>query len=163
ASDVARDAAGAIVTLGEGDAFERLPPVVAHLPASSKEQSVRVRLGGVLGTTGQLELACVEQAPAGRRFRLEFQLRDAGASTSPPRAPPPPASLAPPSISPSAQMRAQVAPSRLAEAVSIADKVFGKKGDASPREVKDVLRDLDKTLGDRLTWTMETCRQLADK
>jgi hypothetical protein len=159
ASDIARDAAGAIVTLGDGDEYERLPPVVAHLPATSKEQSVRVRLGGVLQTTGQLELACVEQAPAGRRFRLEFQLREGARQTSIA-----PMSLSPPSLAPaSTQMRASVTPSRLAEATNILDKVFGKKGDATPRETKDVLRDLEKALGDRLTWTMEACRHLADR
>ena len=164
ASDVARDAVGAIVTLDD-DAFERLPPVVTHLPAGSKEQSVRVRLGGELLTTGQLELACLEIAQAGqegRRFRLEFALRE-GAGARP--AAIAPASLAPPSHVPlgSTQARAPIAPSRLGEAEKIIDKVFGKKGDASPREVKDVLRDLEKTLGDRLTWTMETCRLLADR
>ncbi|MBX3199691.1 MAG: Hsp70 family protein [Labilithrix sp.] len=162
ASDVARDAVGSIVTLDD-DAFERLPPVVTHLPATSKEQSVRVRLGGELLTTGQLELACSEMTQgdkAGRRFRLEFALRDGarGGSAAP-------ASLAPPSLAPpgTAQIRAAVAPARLGEAEKILDKVFGKKGEATPREVKDVLRDLEKTLGDRLTWTMETCRLLADR
>lgn len=161
ASDVARDAVGAIVTLDD-DAFERLPPVVTHLPATSKEESVRVRLGGELLTTGQLELACSEIAQGdkvGRRFRLEFALREGARGGSAP-----PASLAPPSLAPPApQVRAPIAPSRLGEAEKILDKVFGKKGEATPREVKDVLRDLEKTLGDRLTWTMETCRLLADR
>jgi hypothetical protein len=171
ASDVARDEAGAIVPLvlgggagGEEDSFERLPPVVAHLPATSKEQSVRVRLGGELLTTGQLELACAEIVRGdtsddkvnARRFRLEFQLREGGRSSLPPAAPP---SLAPAST----QLRASITPARLLEAERILDKVFGKKGEASPRETKDVLRDLEKALGDRLTWTMETCRLLVDR
>jgi hypothetical protein len=80
----------------------------------------------------------------------------------------PPASLAPPpSLAPpgSTQMRASgsIAPSRMLEAEKILDKVFGKKGEATPRETKDVVRDLEKLLGDRLTWTMETCRLLADR
>jgi hypothetical protein len=160
ASDVARDAVGAIVTLDE-DAFDRLPPVVAHLPASSKEESVRVRLGGELLTTGQLELACMEIAQAGqegRRFRLEFALREGA------RAAAPPGSLAPPSLSPPVSTQVQrPTPPRIEEAERVVDKVFGKKGEASPRETKDVLRDLEKTLGDRLTWTMETCRVIADR
>lgn len=153
ASDVARDAAGAIVTLDD-DAFDRLPPIVAHLPATSEEESVRVRLGGELLTTGQLELACVEltEGEPGRRFRLEFALREgARAATSPP------ASLAP------TQARPPVAPSRLGDAEKVLDKVFGKKAEATPREIKDVLRDLEKALGERPTWTMETCRHLADR
>jgi molecular chaperone DnaK (HSP70) len=164
ASDVARDEVGTIITLDD-DAFERLPPVVTHLPATSKEQSVRVRLGGELLGTGQLELACAEIVQAGhvgRRFRLEFALREGTRSTSMP-----PASLAPPSLAPPASMlpgaRASIAPSRLGEAEKVVDRVFGKKGEATPRETKDVLRDLEKTLGDRLTWTMETCRFLADR
>jgi hypothetical protein len=154
-SDVARDAAGALVTLS--DDFDRLPPVVAHLPSTSKEQSVRVRLGGELLTTGQLELACLEQGGNGRRFRLEFQLREGARAASL-------APVAPPSLAPaSTQLRASVSPTRLGEAALITDKVFGKKGDATPRETKDVLRDLERTLGDRLTWTMETCRLVADR
>ena len=165
ASDVARDEAGALVTIAE-DTFERLPPVVARLPASGKEDTVSVHLGGELLTTGQLELACTEAGQggaAGRKYRLEFQLRDAGArSTSlPPAAP---ASLAPPrpSQAPSAS-RLSITPSKLGEAERIIDRVFGKKNEADPREVKDVLRDLEKVLGDRVTWTMELTRALADR
>ncbi len=165
ASDVARDEAGALVTIGE-DSFERLPPVVARLVASGKEETVPVHLGGELLTTGQLELACTEAGPAGaagRKFRLEFQLRDVGGrSTSlPPAAP---ASLAPPrpSLTPSAE-RISIAPSKLGEAERILERVFGKRNEADPREVKDVLRDLEKTLGDRVTWTMETARALVDR
>lgn len=175
ASDVARDAVGDIVTLEEDerkqrepaageevdhedDRFERLPPVVAHLPQASKEQSVRVRLGGELLTTGQLELAATEIAQPGRRFRLEFQLREGARPTTLP-----PASLAPPSLTPPLSTQVRAAPSRIGEAEKIVDKVFGKRGEATPRETKDVLRDLEKTLGDRATWTMETCRLLADR
>ncbi len=165
ASDVARDEAGALVTIAE-DAFERLPPVVARLTASGKEETVPVHLGGELLTTGQLELACTEAGPAGasgRKFRLEFQLRDSGGrSTSlPPAAP---ASLAPPrpSLAPTAA-RMSIAPSKLGEAERILERVFGKKNEADPREVKDVLRDLEKVLGDRVTWTMETSRALVDR
>src|SRR5690606_16630721 len=45
----------------------------------------------------------------------------------------------------------------------VLDKVFGKKAEASPREVKDVVRDAEKALGDRLTWTMEVTRAIADR
>lgn len=160
ASDVARDAAGAIVALDD-EAFERLPPIVASLPSTSKETNVRVELGGELLATGQLELACVELAPVdreARRFRLEFALRDGARSNAP--GPKAPSSLAPAAPQPA---RGSVAPSRLGEAERILDKVFAKKGDATPRETKDVVRDLEKTLGERGTWTMDTCRQLVDR
>jgi molecular chaperone DnaK (HSP70) len=164
ASDVARDEAGALVSVAE-DAFERLPPVVARLPASGKEESVPVHLGGELLSTGQLELACTEVGQggvAGRKYRLEFQLRDSAARAT--SMPPPPASLVPPrlSVSPSAP-RVSVAPSKLGDAERILDRVFGKKNEADPREVKDVLRELEKILGDRVTWTMEVTRALADR
>ncbi len=164
ASDVARDEAGALVTIAE-DAFERLPPVVARLPSSGKEDTVPVHLGGELLSTGQLELACTEAGPggaAGRKYRLEFQLREGARSTSMP--PAAPASLAPPrpSQSPSAT-RISIAPSKIGEADRIIDRVFGKKNEADPREVKDILRDLEKVLGDRVTWTMEVARALADR
>ena len=170
ASDVARHEAGALVPIDELE-YERLPPVVARLPASGKEESVPVHLGGELLSTGQLELACTEAGQAGgagvgragRKYRLEFQLRDSAARAT--SMPPPPASLLPArlSVGPSSPSRAPVAPSKLGEAERIIDRVFGKKNEADPRETKDVLRDLEKVLGDRVTWTMEVTRALADR
>ena len=114
ASDIAKDEVGALVTL---DDFDRLPPVVANLDATHKsEASVRVKLGGELRTTGQLDLACVE-VEGGRRFRLEFALRDGAPKPALSIAP---ASLAPPSLPP------RLSP-KLEEAGAILDKVFGKK------------------------------------
>ncbi len=164
ASDVARHEAGALVPIDENE-YERLPPVVARLPASGKEESVPVHLGGELLSTGQLELACTEAGKAGasgRKYRLEFQLRDTPRATS---MPPPPASLVPArlSVGPSSTSRAPLAPSKLGEAERIIDRVFGKKNEADPRETKDILRDLEKVLGDRVTWTMEVARALADR
>ena len=153
ASDVARDEAGALVTIGED--HERLPPVVASLPAATTG-TVRVRLGGELTTTGQLELACFGVDDPALRFRLEFQLRDAPRAQS---LPPSPASLAP-----APATRASIAPaSKLGDAEKILEHVFGKKSAATEREAKDVLRDLDKILGERTTWTMETCRFVVDR
>jgi molecular chaperone DnaK (HSP70) len=168
ASDVARDEAGALVSIDENE-YERLPPVVARLPASGKEESVPVHLGGELLTTGQLELACTEAGQGGgaragaRKYRLEFQLREGATRAT--SMPPPPASLVPArmSVTPSSTGRAPVAPSKLGEAERIVDRVFGKKNEADPRETKDVLRDLEKVLGDRVTWTMEVTRALADR
>lgn len=179
ASDVARDEAGALVTVDE-ETFEHLPPVVARLPASGKEEAVPVHLGGELLSTGQLELACTEAGPGGmtrgmargtaagataatgRKYRLEFQLRDGGGARV--TSMPPPPSLAPPRPShvPSAA-RAPIASSKVGEAERMLERVFGKKNEADPRETKDILRDLEKTLGDRVTWTMEVTRALADR
>jgi molecular chaperone DnaK (HSP70) len=156
ASDVLSHAAGDIVTLGEtDDALERLPPVVTQLPASGRETTVPVVLGGELLPTGQLELACAETSGQ-RRFRLEFQLRDAPARPS--VVAPPPATLRP-SVAPVSAAQG----GKLVRGLEIVDKVFGKKASASPREVKDVVRDLEKAVGDRLTWTMETTRAISDR
>jgi molecular chaperone DnaK (HSP70) len=167
ASDVAKDEAGALVTVDD-ETFERLPPVVANLPASGKEEAVSVHLGGELLTTGQLELACTEAGQGagarGRKFRLEFQLRDSSGAR--PTSMPPPPSLAPPrpSLAPAGGAPARVVPpAKLGEAERMLDRVFGKKQEADPRETKDILRDLEKTLGDRASWTMELTRALCDR
>jgi molecular chaperone DnaK (HSP70) len=158
ASDLARDEVGALVTLDE-DAFERLPPVVTHLEKRGSEDRVRVRLGGELRTTGQLELACVEPSQGedeGRKFRLEFSLREPNVTTQ--------ASL-PSSLAPRASTEAssRLMHPRLEDAERILDPVFGKKSEASPREVKDVLRDLERVLGDRQGWSMPVCRHIVDR
>jgi hypothetical protein len=144
ASDVARDDAGVVVALDE-DRFEKLPPVVAHLPAAGRETSVRVALGGELLPTGQLALR------AGAH-RLEFQLREGAKTSAPPAAP---ASIAP--------QRAASASPKIEAALAVVDRVFGKKAEATPRETKDVVRDLEKVLGDRPSWSLEACRAIADR
>ncbi|HTN87593.1 MAG TPA: Hsp70 family protein, partial [Sorangium sp.] len=88
ASDDARaDRAGDIVPLDE-DRFEALPPVAVAFDAGDaararaedgKRAEVRVQIEGELTAIGTLDLACVEVgAPAPRRFRLAFQLREEG-------------------------------------------------------------------------------------
>ncbi len=157
ASDVARDDVGTVVTLADGT-FERLPPITAHLPSSGKRQALAVHLGGELLTTGQLELSCSEavalEGVPGRTYRLEFQLRESS-SLRPSRAPVPP-SFAPPQVGDGAS-------SLVDEGARILDRVFGRRTDAMPREVKDVVRDLEKVLGERGTWTMDVARALADR
>jgi hypothetical protein len=144
ASDVARDEVGAVVPLDD-DRFEKRPPVVAHLPAAGRESSVRVVLGGELLSTGQLALR------AGSH-RLEFQLRDGAKTSAPPMAP---ASIAP--------QRAASANPKVAAALAVVDRVFGKKADATPRETKDVVRDVEKILGERPGWSLDACRAIADR
>ncbi len=153
ASDEASHAAGEIVTLDD-DAFEPLPPVTAALGGAQKGE-IKVALEGELTAVGTLELACVEAtARAGvndpRRFRLAFQLRGADAPD-----PTDPVASQRPSILPGAR--------RLADAVEATSRVFGKgRPDAEPREVKGLARELDRLLGERATWTLETARALFD-
>jgi molecular chaperone DnaK (HSP70) len=147
ASDEASDAAGAVVALDE-ERFEALPPVaVAFGSARKGAQEVKVALEGELTAIGTLDLACVETEQEHRRFRLAFQLRE-GAEPAPAAAPPP-------SPGPGGK--------RLDDAREAVARVFGKgRPDVAPREVKDLLRTLERLLGERASWTMELTRALFD-
>ena len=105
-----------------------------------------VSLEGELTPVGTLVLACVElQGAPARRFRLAFALREAAA--------PPIPSARPPSVS----------TRRLEPALELIARAFGKaRADASGREAKDLLRELDRSLGDRAQWTTESNRALFD-
>ena len=162
-SDVLRSDVGALVTIRESDPdFSPLPPLVLHLPSDRRsEDRIPVTLGGILTETGQLELYCTKKSGDGGRIRLEFQLRegvtDARTSMSPSL--PPPSSIAPlPSRAPTAERD-----SRLQKARGMVEAVFGKRGEADPRATKDLPRELERVLGDRASWTMETARALSDQ
>jgi molecular chaperone DnaK (HSP70) len=158
ASDEALDHPGAIVSLDD-ERFEALPPVAVAFEGASlgtKTDEVRVELQGELSAIGTLDLACVEAGDRPlaerRRFRLAFQLREAapgeGGGASSPSAAPPAASGKSP---------------KLDEAREAIDRVFGKgRPDVSTREVKDLLRELERVLGERSTWTSERSRALFD-
>jgi molecular chaperone DnaK (HSP70) len=154
-SDTALHAPGALVAL-TGDTFDPLPPVAATLPAQGEGGSERllVQLEGELSAVGTLELdlrvssdqgASPTSAPA-RRFSLAFDLR-------PPEA----------ELEPRAQSRAE---RRLSERKSAEDalvRVFGPGNKSvTPREVKDLLRTLERLLGPRKAWDLELSRGLFD-
>ena len=169
-SDEREDHPGTVVRL-EPETFARLSPVAAHIEASTRGE-LPVQLEGELTELGTLEVACVErEASTPRRFRLAFQLRDS--EGPPPSIPPPsaaPGSVRPPSILPpsllprsTARPPALQSPRRTEEGRALLDRVFGKNGATQAgREVKDLLRDLEKTLGDRPSWTLELGRDLLD-
>lgn len=148
ASDEARASAGDFVEVDE-DRFARLPPLVASLDASEGAAEIPVTLEGELTPVGTLDLACVELgAERPRRFRLAFQVRGTE-------------SVAPPA--PSTTKRPSVAPSRLEAARALVDRAFGKpRSDATGREAKDLLRELERALGDRPQWDTHTNRALFD-
>jgi molecular chaperone DnaK (HSP70) len=158
----------------EDDEFHRLPPIFATLPAEGGGGELPVALEGELTPIGTLDLACVELerpgragAQAGRRFRLAFRLRAGDA---------PPASMrvAPASVRPLAAGSIRPPPGsirpppslggkRLDEASGLMLRVFGKsKEPATPREVKDLIRDLERLMGERPTWTTDVSRTLFD-
>ncbi|WP_437619974.1 Hsp70 family protein [Sorangium sp. So ce1151] len=170
ASDDARaDRAGDIVPLEE-DRFEPLPPVAVAFDAGDaararaedgKRAEVRVQIEGELTAIGTLDLACVELgAPAPRRFRLAFQLREEGRGARAGEAEGgAPAERAP------ARTHAAATPGgrRLDEAREAIERVFGKgRPDVAPREVKNLVRELERVLGERATWTTEAARALFD-
>ncbi len=149
ASDEASDRPGDVVAIDD-DRFEALPPVAVSLGAASKSaREVRVELSGELTAIGTLDLACVEVEEPRRRFRLAFQLRE-GAEHPPATTPPPP------SVTPRGK--------RVDEAREAIARVFGKgRPDVSPREVKDLVRELERLLGERGGWTVELSRALFDE
>ncbi|WP_437645086.1 Hsp70 family protein [Sorangium sp. So ce362] len=167
ASDDARaDRAGDLVPLEE-DRFEALPPVAvafdagdAARAAAGKQAEVRVQIEGELTAIGTLDLACVEVGvPAPRRFRLAFQLREDGRGAR--------AAEAEGAAPERAQARPPAAATqggrRLEEAREAIERVFGKgRPDVAPREVKNLVRELERVLGERATWTTETARALFD-
>ncbi len=150
--DAITAAAGDVVTVSPS--FERLPPLTTKLEdASAREIAVDVETE--LTAVGTLEISCVERGDAARRFRLAFDLRTAAPSTAPPLSVPP--GSVPPRSIPARSARAPQA------ALSSIDRVFGKsKEGADPKEAKGLLRELEKTLGERSTWSIDLARSLAD-
>ena len=151
ASDNARGhGAGDVLPFDDVD-LDPLPPAFAAFEESTHaEQSVRVVLQGELSAIGTLDLACVEVEPPGgrdgRRFRLAFNLRDeASRGSARPSAPPP-------------------SRGRPFDAALVAvDRVFGKSArDVGPREAKDLVRELERLLGERGQWDVVTTRALFD-
>jgi len=155
ASDDASHSAGDVVELDD-DHFSNLPPMTSTIGAASilpgKPQEIVVSLEGELTAIGTLELACVETGEQGRRFRLAFQLREAveaAQATS--------LSIAPPSL------RDPLRGKRFDEAREAIERVFGKgRGDVASREVKDLVRELERILGPRGEWTVQLNRALYD-
>ncbi|HYJ09617.1 MAG TPA: Hsp70 family protein, partial [Polyangiaceae bacterium] len=153
-SDSASHRPGDLVTLD--DSFSALPPVTTVFSRAADEQAahteLEVALEGELSAIGTVDLACVElQPPEGRpprRFRLAFELRAAGALPS----------LPPASVPPT-----QPPPPRLGVALEAIRRVFGEgRTDVHEREGRDLPRELERLLGDRRTWTLETNRTLFD-
>lgn len=175
--DAATHAPGEIVTIDE-DRFQALPPVAVSFDApkskiqntnaptktaksarSAQSAEVRVVLEGELSPIGTLELACIEvgvSPPAEpRRFRLAFQLRGDEPG-------------APESIAEDSSRAANTQPRRprgrpVEEAKEAIERVFGKgRSDVAPREIKGLVRELERLLGERGNWTTELARALFD-
>ncbi len=132
---------GDLVPLDED--LAELPPLQSVVQG---EGTAQVRLRPLLTEIGTLELSCVTageaKATGGGRWKLEFQLRQAGGAEDR-------------GGSVSALPRG-IDPAR--EAVQL---VYGKKPQpVAGREVKDLWRNLEKALGDRAGWTLAVNRDL---
>ncbi len=148
---------GDVVDVDE-DRFTRLPPLATTI---SGQGEVRVSLEAELTPVGTLDVACVEvDGAAPRRFRLAFQLRGAEESPSAEaRASSPTWAAAPGRAGSSSPAPAR----RLDGALDRIDRAFGKpRSDASGREAKDLLHELERCLGERAQWTTEVNRALFD-
>jgi molecular chaperone DnaK (HSP70) len=140
-SSTARKSArpGDVIATQDADDLVQLPPIqtVVRAPGGAGELKVQI----VAGTTeiGTLALFCV----AGNdRFKLEFQLRgDAGEG---------------------GVFETVALPRRFAEARELVDKFYGKKPapDVDPRDVKGLIRTIEKVLGERDTWNVPVLREL---
>jgi molecular chaperone DnaK (HSP70) len=149
-SDTAHDNPGELVTLTED--FAALPPVTTQFTQGEDgRRELEVAIEGELSAIGTVELSCVEVNPplgvTARRFRLAFDLREAPLSA--PSLPPAPAPAPP--------------PPRLGDALEAIRRVFGEgRADVHPRESKDLPRELERLLGERRAWTLDTNRALFD-
>jgi len=104
---------------------------------------------GELTAVGTLDLCCVESdAKEPRRFALAFELRTPVVEAAP-------ISRAKPSVRPASP--------RFDEARAAIERVFGKaQSDVREREVKDLMRELTRLLGERESWSGELLRALFD-
>jgi hypothetical protein len=152
ASDAVDARPGDVVQVDEAR-FARLPPLAATIGAKG-EPDIRVAIEGELTPIGTLDLACVEvETRSTRRFRLAFQLRKGEAEGQREDTRVSFATESPPAVS----------RQRLGFALNLIDGAFGKaRTDAGGREAKDLLRDLERSLGSRTQWTTEANRALYD-
>jgi molecular chaperone DnaK (HSP70) len=135
------EAPGDLVEVDD-DAFQALPPVETVLRSGGKggRTEVPVRLRARLTEIGTLELFCVAE-DRDARWKLEFGLRGGAADA--------------------AATEVSPLPRRFAEARALVDLYYGKKpAEVDKREVKGLVRQLEKALGPREGWPVPVLREL---
>lgn len=149
ASDAALHSPGEIVAID--DTLDPLPSMTAAFEHESalSGRTLSVHLEGELTPIGTLDVACVEEARAlthPKRFRLAFDLKvKEGRKTS---------------IPPGS---ARAPDAKLAAAIELlAGALGGEPGDVDEKRARHVVRELERILGERATWTTETARALFD-
>ena len=144
-SDTVLARAGDLVDVDE-ERFTRLPPIATVVDADVGVRESHVGIEGELSPVGTVDLSCAT-VEGHRRFRLAFALRDVageGRAALPPEAP----------LQPSR---------RLDQARDLIERAFGRpRADAGGREARDLLRDLDRALGERAQWTTAVNRAVFD-
>lgn len=156
-------APGQVVRIDD-EQFELLPPIAtafdaanaaADAVADASSEQVRVGLRGELTAIGTVDLACVELAPsagAAREFSLAFDLRGHEPETRRGGSP-----------TPRAQRPSRPGGQAFAEACEAIQRVFGKgRKDVKTREAKDLVRELERLLGERQKWSGDLTRALFD-
>ncbi|WP_225785451.1 Hsp70 family protein [Xenophilus sp. Marseille-Q4582] len=150
-----RHRAGDLARLDEDGAqggFQRLPPITTVLqPREGAAGDVQVHLEAQVTEVGTLQVHCVQtrepcashpQPP--QRWKLEFQLRAAGAGEDVGDAP-------------------ATAHPRLPQALAAIDRVYGgRKQDVDAKEVRQLRATLERLLGDRARWDAPLLRALFD-
>ena len=157
AADQAPARLGELVTLDD-DNFVRLPPIVMVLAAApgaaasgqpaQTRQDIPVQLATSLTEVGTLEMHCVSLADRGRRWLLEFDLRQqqAGADRAGGHAP-----------------EDRQAAARVTQAIDKIDRIFGSsKQKVNAKDVTQLRAQLERLLGDRALWPTPVLRQLFD-
>jgi molecular chaperone DnaK (HSP70) len=130
------DRPGATVAL-EGDDFKALPPIHTILQGE-KNATVDVHLAAGLTEVGTLALSAIAGT---ERWRLEFELR--GTSKT------------------GAITVTESMPARFVEAINLVERVYGTKPmPVGPKDVKNLVRELEKVLGPRDDWRLPVLREL---
>ncbi len=136
------DRPGDIVELpADGEEFRALPPIHTVFKATGhRTGSVPVYLSASLTELGTLELWCVA-ASHDERWRLEFELRGTAVSST--------------------TTVTESMPARFDEVRALVQRVFGNQPlPVEAREVRQLPRTLEKSLGPRATWRLPWLREL---
>jgi hypothetical protein len=133
------DRPGDVVEIG--DDFRALAPIhTLFKTAGGKTAKVPVHLRATLTELGTLELWCVSNTDD-ERWRLEFELRGTTAHTT--------------------ATVTESMPARFDEVRAVVERVFGNKPlPVESKEVKQLVRTLEKTIGPREEWRLPLLREL---
>lgn len=152
ATSTASHSPGAIVGV-EQQELTRLPPLTTTVSVDSQINPTtrQVKLEGELTAIGTLELYCTlagSGEASGARHLLEFELNRAESTEN---------------GSSTFDGERTVSAAITTEVRELLTRVFGKKShEVEPREVKELVRSMEKCLGLRKTWSASCARAIVD-